>query len=52
MYEKYIEYIKRTGGSPKIKWFDDDFEPIGKTIRKEMKKAGLIVEKDGKIKLT
>lgn len=48
-FERYIQYIKNTGGSPKIEWFDDDWEPIGPQLRKDMAEANLITEKDGKI---
>ena len=49
MHEKYLQYIKNTGGSPKIEEFDDDWEPIGPMVRKDMKHAGLIEEKDGRV---
>lgn len=42
MFSKYIEYIKNTGGSPKVSWFIDDWEPIGETVLNDMLKAGLI----------
>jgi len=49
MFKKYLDYLKNTGGSPKIDHFDEDWEPIGPQVRKEMKAAGLIYEKDGMI---
>jgi len=49
--KKYIDYIKRSGGNPKIEWFDEDWEPIGPTLREDMKSKGLIKEVDGKIYL-
>jgi len=52
MYDKYIEYIKNTGGSPSIFWFDEDWEPIGPDVRRRMASAGLIKEQDGRIILT
>jgi prepilin-type N-terminal cleavage/methylation domain-containing protein len=48
-YSQYLQYIKNTGGSPKIEWFDTDWEPIGPRVREGMKRAGLIYEKDGKV---
>jgi hypothetical protein len=51
VYSKYVEYIKRTGGSPLIAWFDDDWEPIGKQVRQEMITAGIVREADGHIYL-
>ena len=40
--QKYVDYIKNTGGSPLIVWFDEDWEPIGPVIRKEMEKENII----------
>lgn len=48
-FRKYLDYIKNTGGSPEIRWFDDDWEPIGPLVRKEMREAGLIIEDFGMI---
>ena len=48
-YDKYIEYIKNTGGSPKIEWFDDDWSPIGWRVRNDMKFDNIITEYNGKI---
>lgn len=50
-YKIYLDYIQNTGGSPLIDWFDDDWEPIGPQVRTDMRRAGLIKEKDGKILL-
>jgi len=50
MFQKYLDYIKNTGGSPKISEFDEDWEPIGPLLRKDMAKAGLITEVDGRLK--
>lgn len=46
-YKQYLDYIRNTGGKPKVEHFDEDWEPIGPMLRKDMKAAGLIVEKDG-----
>lgn len=51
-YKKYLEYITKTGGSPKVEWFDEDWEPIGPGIRARMEIEGLIYEKDGCLYLT
>ncbi len=51
-YEKYTDYIKNAGGSPLLKWFDDDWDPIGPTIRKEMETLGLVRVIEGRIYLT
>lgn len=49
MFKKYLQYIKNTGGSPKIEEFDDDWEPIGPRVRDDMKRAGLIYEEGGRV---
>lgn len=51
MYQKYLNYIKNTGGKPKITHFDEDWEPIGPQVRKAMVEAKLIYEQDGLIYL-
>ena len=48
-FKKYLDYIVKTGGSPLIGWFDEDWEPIGPQVRMDMKAAGLIYEADGKV---
>lgn len=48
-YSKFVQYIKNAGGQArtvKIKHFDEDWEPIGPALRKEMLQLGLI-ERDG-----
>lgn len=45
--QKYMEYIDNTGGSPKVEWFDEDWEPIGPMLRKDMADANLIYESGG-----
>ena len=47
--KRAIEYIKNTGGNPKIEWFDDDHEPIGPMLRNQLIKDGLIKIVEGKI---
>ncbi len=43
--QKYVAYIKNTGRVPLLTaWFDEDWEPIGPTVRAEMVKHGLIEE--------
>ena len=41
-FSKYIDYIKNTGGNPKISWFISDWEPIGEMVLGDMLKEGLI----------
>ena len=50
-YQQQIDYIKNTGGNPKVEWFDDDHEPIGPILREAMISEGLIKESDGKIEI-
>lgn len=48
-FDIYIEYIKNTGGEPLIKFFDDDWEPIGPMVRRDMLLADVTRECDGKV---
>lgn len=41
-YQKFIEYIRNTGGKPTIEMFDEDWEPIGQQVRNDMEANGLI----------
>lgn len=48
---EYCQYIENAG-NPTAAQFDDDWEPIGKKLRFEMRQAGLIEERDdGKLYL-
>ena len=49
---KYIEYIRNTGGEPTLAWFDEDWEPVGPTVRADLLNEGVAEESDGKIRLT
>jgi hypothetical protein len=52
MFQKYLDYIKNTGGSPTINNFDEDWEPIGPMVRRDMLKAGLITATEsGRLKI-
>lgn len=42
-----LDYIKNAGGSPKLEWFIEDFQPVGEHLRIELYKAGLAFVKDG-----
>ena len=43
--QRYVDYIRNTGQKPlPTAAFDDDWEPIGPMIRKEMTALGLIYE--------
>lgn len=45
-FTKYVEYIINCGEKCHTFWFDDDWDPVGPTVRANMVKAGLI-EYDG-----
>lgn len=47
---KYVQYIRNVGRPVKFEEFDDDWEPIGPMIRKDLVAAGFCVEEDGCIK--
>lgn len=43
--KQYVQYIRNTAQVPLRKdWFDDDWEPIGPMVRRDMMDAGLIFE--------
>ncbi len=50
-FAKYMDYITNTGGNPSVEAFDEDWEPIGPILRRDMGRAKLIKEVDGKIQL-
>lgn len=46
--KRYVDYIKNTGAVPlPIGQFDDDWEPIGPMVRRDLVTAGLVDERDG-----
>lgn len=50
--KKYVQYIKNTGRVPlAVAMFDEDWEPIGPMVRRDMVEEGLIIIEDGGIKL-
>ncbi len=51
-YTKYTDYIKNAGGKPTVEQFDEDWSPIGPQVRKDMKRAGLILEIEGRLYLS
>lgn len=53
MFEKYVQYIKNTRMVPlPVAFFDNDWDPIGRMVRADLEKAGLIRQTDGGILLT
>jgi hypothetical protein len=41
-FQKYLDYIDNTGGAPSVEEFDEDWEPIGPMVRRDMETAGLV----------
>jgi hypothetical protein len=51
--QKFIDYIRNTGRVPlPVEFFDDDWEPVGPTVRSDLIDAGLITIRDDGIRLT
>jgi hypothetical protein len=48
-YRLYLEYIANAGGKPTIAHFDEDWQPLGPTLRADMVRLGLVEEVDGSI---
>ncbi len=50
---KYCQYIRNTAQVPLLTdHFDDDWDPIGKMVRRQLVEHGLITETDGGCVLT
>ena len=50
---RYVQYIRNTGRVPLAsEMFDEDWEPIGPSIRADMARHGLIEESNNDILLT
>lgn len=47
-----LEYLKNVGSDIRVNQFDDDFDPIGPSLRSQLNQKGLIVEFDGWIGLS
>lgn len=47
-----IEYVRNTGGNATIAVFDDDHEPVGPMLRKDIMPKYVIEGKDGYLELT
>lgn len=47
-----LEYLKNVGSDIRINQFDDDFKPIGPSLRSQLNQKGLIEEFDGWIGLS
>lgn len=42
-FTKYLQYLKNTGESVTPEMFDEDWEPIGPMVRKDMEREGVMV---------
>ena len=49
--DKYISYLRNAGRPLLTTEFDDDWAPIGPTVRKQLKESGLSAEHEGWIQL-
>jgi hypothetical protein len=48
--QQYLDYIDNTGGEPHVVWFDEDWDPIGPLVRKDLVLAGLVTVDRGFIR--
>ncbi len=46
-----LEYLENVGSDIRVNQFDDDFKPIGPSLRSQLNQKGLIEEFDGWIGL-
>lgn len=49
---QYLQYVQNTGGNATISGFDDDWEPIGPSLRRELMPEFMVENVAGKIELT
>ena len=49
---QYLQYVQNTGGNANIAQFDDDWEPIGPMLRRDLMPAYIFEKSDGKLALT
>lgn len=50
--KKYLEYVRNTNGHATVANFDEDWEPIGPMLRRDLMPRYFIEDADGKIRLT
>lgn len=51
-HKEYLQYIVNTGGNVTIAGFDDDWEPIGPMLRRDLMPVFIVEQPDGKLALT
>lgn len=49
---QYCRYIVNTGGNATIVGFDDDWEPVGPMVRRDLIPKYAVENADGKLELT
>lgn len=50
--KQYLQYVVNTGGNATIERFDDDWEPIGPMVRRELMPTFVEEGENGFLKLT
>lgn len=50
--KQYLQYVVNTGGYATVAGFDDDWEPIGPMVRRELMPRYIIEGQDGQLGLT
>lgn len=49
MAQQALKYIKNTGGRIPVETFDDDHEPVGPQLRKDIR--SFVIEENGELRL-
>lgn len=50
--QKYVDYIRYTGRVPlRREWFDEDWDPIGPQLRRDLVAAGLVTDEPDGLRL-
>lgn len=50
--KQYLQYVINTGGNATVATLDDDFDPIGPMIRRDLMPTYIVEQDDGKLALT
>lgn len=50
--KEYCQYIVNTGGYATVAAFDDDFDPVGPMVRRDLIPTYAVENADGKLELT
>lgn len=49
---QYLQYVANTGGNATVATLDDDFDPIGPMIRRDIMPTFVVETPDGKLALS